>query len=60
MLKFQPKQTRKIWQPLNRKSQLVAAIAVLAIAMVQAYFWTARWMQTQPSQTQTAQQSPKK
>ena len=55
MSESQPKQTRKIWQPLNRKSQILATIAAIAVLAFQIYSWhshssKARSLQTQPAQ----------
>ncbi len=37
MSNSQPKHARKVWQPLNRKSQILATIAVFAIVAFQIY-----------------------
>jgi hypothetical protein len=56
MSNSQSKQARKIWQPLNRKSQILATIAVLAIAAFQMYSWYARSTHPQSSQMNPVQQ----
>ena len=56
MSKIQPQRTRKIWQPLNEKSQILTTIAVLAVAPFQIYSWCS--VQSPPLQPLPVQQSP--
>ena len=60
MSKIQPQYARKIWQPLNRKSQVLVTIAALAIAAFQIYSWHSRSVQAHPSQLQPVQQPSEK
>jgi len=46
---------RKIWQPLNRKSQILTTIAVLAIAVAQIHSWHTHSAQAHSSQLQLQQ-----
>lgn len=59
MSNSQPKHARKVWQPLNRKSQILATIAVFAIAAFQIYSWHARSAHPQLSQMNPVQQPGK-
>lgn len=52
MSKTTNSQPRKIWQPLNHKSQILATIAVVAFAAVQVHGWYARSTQAQPPSIQ--------
>ncbi len=54
----QPQHTRKIWQPLHQKSQLLTTIAVLAIAAFQIYSGCS--IPSQSSQSLPVHQSPEK
>lgn len=56
MSNSQPKHARKVWQPLNRKSQILATITVLAIAGFQIHSWYARSAHPQLSQMNPVQQ----
>ena len=59
MSNSQPKYARKIWQPLNRKSQILATLAVIAISAFQIYSWYARSAYPQSSQMNPVQQPSK-
>jgi hypothetical protein len=39
MSKVNHQQVRKIWQPYNRKSQVLATIFVLGLITLQGYLW---------------------
>ncbi|MEI2579880.1 hypothetical protein [Scytonema sp. PRP1] len=54
MSKIQSKHSRNIWQPLNRKSQILATIAALAVAGFQIYFWHSRLAHQQPPSHNTS------
>lgn len=56
MSKIQPQYARKIWQPLNRKSQILATIAVLAAMAFQLHSQVAHAAQVHSSQQQSGQQ----
>lgn len=56
MSKIQPQYARKIWQPLNRKSQILATIAVLAAVALQLHSQVALVAQPDSSQQQSGQQ----
>lgn len=58
MSKVNAQHSRKIWQPLNRRSQVLATIAVLSIAAFQLYSWNIRSTQALSSQLQPAQPLP--
>jgi hypothetical protein len=58
MFKIQSQYARKVWLHLNRKSQILATIAILAITAFQIYSWHSRSVSTHPSQPQPIQQSP--
>jgi hypothetical protein len=58
MSKIQPRPARKIWQPLNRQSQILATIAALAVILLQIYSWSVRSGPSQPVRPQTVQTSP--
>lgn len=47
MSKIQPKHSRNIWHPLNRKSQILATIAALGTLVFQIYFWHGRLIKPQ-------------
>jgi hypothetical protein len=52
MSKMHSRSTRKVWQPLNRKSQVVTTIALLAItvAQVQSSLRSTQAQSSQPVQ----------
>lgn len=56
MSKIQPRYARKIWQPLNRKSQILATIAVLAVVAFQLHSRDPHVAQPDSSQQQPVQQ----
>lgn len=37
MAKISPHRTRKMWQPLNRRSQLLATLGVLAMSQIYSF-----------------------
>lgn len=59
-MKTKDRSSRTIWQPLNRKSQVVATIAILAAVSFSAYTWHTRSIQSSSAQPQTVQQLPAK
>jgi hypothetical protein len=54
MSKMHSRSTRKVWQPLNRKSQIFATIALFAITVAQAQSFL---RSTQAQSSQPVQQS---
>jgi hypothetical protein len=50
MSKMRARSTSKVWQPLNRKSQVLTTIALLAITMIQVQL-SPRSVQGQSSQS---------
>jgi hypothetical protein len=55
MVKTNKQSSRKIWQPLNRKSHILITIAALAVLLFQLYFWYARSL---PAPTKQPQPTP--
>lgn len=56
MSEIKPQHARKVWQPLNQKSQILTTIAVLAAAAFQIYSWCS--VHSQSLQSPPVQQSP--
>ncbi|GEM_PF-5588441 len=55
MSKVEAQHSRKIWQPLNRKSQVLATIGVVILAGFQLYSWHVRSVKSLSSQLHTQQ-----
>lgn len=60
MSKTHRQHTQKLWQPLNRKSQILITIVVLTVAAFQICSWYTHSVQLSPSQPQPTQEPPKK
>jgi hypothetical protein len=59
MSKHQSQRIRKIWQPLNRKSQIITTVAVLGLVAFQIYLWYAHSTKPQSAQVNFIQQPNK-